>query len=106
MFKRILVAYDGSDGARAALALGIDLAKRLEAELCTVSVEEHLPRYAATISEVQGAKERIDAHFKALTKDARDNHVKRLIVVDEQSRFRGLVDRREVLRLLAAESQP
>jgi nucleotide-binding universal stress UspA family protein len=27
MFKRILVAYDGSDGAQAALKMGIGLAK-------------------------------------------------------------------------------
>jgi nucleotide-binding universal stress UspA family protein/CBS domain-containing protein len=72
VFNRILVAYDGSEGARAALALGIDLAKSLEAELYSVSVEEHLPRYAASISEVEGAKEQIDEHFKALTKEARD----------------------------------
>jgi nucleotide-binding universal stress UspA family protein/CBS-domain-containing membrane protein len=72
MFKRILVAYDGSEGARAALALGIELARTGDAELSSVSVEEHLPRYAATISEVQGAKEQIDAHFRTLTKEARD----------------------------------
>lgn len=72
MFKRILVAYDGSDGGRAALAVAIDLARMAEAELGSISVEEHLPRYAATISEVEGAKERIDEHFRTLTKDARD----------------------------------
>jgi CBS domain-containing protein len=31
--------------------------------------------------------------------------VKRLIVVDSDGRFRGLVDRREILRLLAGESK-
>jgi nucleotide-binding universal stress UspA family protein/CBS-domain-containing membrane protein len=72
MFKRILVAYDGSEGARAALALAIDLAKGVDGELYSVSVEERLPRYAATISEVEGAKEQIDDHFKTLTKEARD----------------------------------
>lgn len=72
MFKRILVAYDGSDGARAALRLAIDLAVRAGAELSSVSVEEHLPRYAAAISEVEGAKEQIDEHFRRLTKEARD----------------------------------
>ncbi len=72
MFKRILVAYDGSESAKAALRIGIDLAKSLEPGLYSISVEEHLPRYAATISEVAGAKERIDEHFRALTKQARD----------------------------------
>jgi CBS domain-containing protein len=32
------------------------------------------------------------------------HQVKRLIVVDDDGRFRGLVDRREILRLLAARS--
>jgi nucleotide-binding universal stress UspA family protein len=72
MFKRILVAYDGSDGALAALRLGIDLAQGRDADLRSISVEEHLPRYAASIDEVKGAKEQIDEHFRALTKQARD----------------------------------
>jgi nucleotide-binding universal stress UspA family protein/CBS domain-containing protein len=72
MFARILVAYDGSRGAESALRMGIDLAKSLGAELETVSVQEHLPRYAATLGEVREAKEEIDAHFHQLTKQARD----------------------------------
>jgi len=66
------VAYDGSDGARAALKQGIALAEALDAELGCVLVEEHLPHYAASISEVKGAKEEIDTHFRALAKQARD----------------------------------
>ena len=72
MFKRILVAYDGSEGARSALRRGIELAKALGAELYTISVEEHLPHYAASISEVKAAKEQIDEYFHTLTKQARD----------------------------------
>jgi nucleotide-binding universal stress UspA family protein len=72
MYKRILVAYDGSDGARAALTQGIALAKALGAELSCILVEEHLPHYAASISEVKAAKEEIDEHFRALAKQARD----------------------------------
>lgn len=72
MYRRILVAYDGSEGARAALKQGIALAKALTAELATILVEEHLPHYAASISEVKAAKEEIDAHFRSLEKEARD----------------------------------
>ncbi len=72
MFKRILVAYDGSEGARAALRRGIALAKALDAEIYSISVEEHLPHYAASISEVKAAKEQIDDYFHTLTKQARD----------------------------------
>jgi nucleotide-binding universal stress UspA family protein len=72
MFKRILVAYDGSEGSRTALKLGIALARAVNAELTSVSVEEHLPYYAASISEVKATKEYVDEHFRALTKQARD----------------------------------
>ena len=72
MFRRILVAYDGSDGARAALTRGIELAKALGAELTSISVQEHLPHYVASISEVKAAKEQIDEYFHALIKHARD----------------------------------
>jgi nucleotide-binding universal stress UspA family protein len=72
MFRRILVAYDGSDGARAALKCGVALARALDAELTSISVEEHLPYYAASISEVKGTQEEIDEHFRALVKQARD----------------------------------
>jgi len=72
MYRRILVAYDGSEGARAALKQGIALAKALNAELSCVLVEEHLPHYAASISEVKAAKEEIDAHFRTMAKQARD----------------------------------
>src|SRR6266567_177512 len=72
MFTKILVAYDGSEGAQAALLVGIELAKSLRAEVHSISVEEHLPHYAATIGEVQDTKDRIDSYFRTLTKEARD----------------------------------
>jgi len=72
MFKKILLAYDGSGGAKAALKVGIGLAKSLSAELQSISVEEELPHYAATMGEVQDAKERVDEYFRVLTKEARD----------------------------------
>ena len=46
MLKRILVAYDGSEGAQAAITLGIELAKTVGTGLSSISIEEHLPRYA------------------------------------------------------------
>ena len=47
MFKKILVAYDGSPEAGRALIVGIQLAKSLKADLRTVYVYEKLPAYAA-----------------------------------------------------------
>lgn len=72
MYRRILVAYDGSEGAREALRQGIELSRALGAELHSISVEEHLPHYAASVSEVKAAKEQIDEYFRTLTKQARD----------------------------------
>jgi nucleotide-binding universal stress UspA family protein len=72
MYRRILVAYDGSPGARAALRQGMALARALDAEICSISVEAHLPHYAASISEVKAAKDEIDEYFRVLAKEARD----------------------------------
>ena len=47
MFKKILVAYDGSPEAGRALIVGIQLAKSLSADLRTVYVYEKLSAYAA-----------------------------------------------------------
>jgi len=69
MFRRILV---GSGGSRLALKRSIELAKALDAELVSISVEEHWPSYAASISAVKWTKEQVDEHFRALTKQARD----------------------------------
>jgi nucleotide-binding universal stress UspA family protein len=72
MFRKILVAHDGSEGSRRALGAGIELAKRLEAELHSISVMERLPHYAATVGEVKEAQEEFEAFFGNLTKQARD----------------------------------
>jgi nucleotide-binding universal stress UspA family protein len=46
MFKRILLAYDGSDGARKGLEAGIELAKLHQAELVALAVQEQPPGLA------------------------------------------------------------
>jgi nucleotide-binding universal stress UspA family protein len=52
MFQRVLVAYDGSDGARNALDAAVGVARRDSAELIGLAIEAHLPHYGATIGEV------------------------------------------------------
>lgn len=49
MFKRILVAHDGSDGAQRAFDVSVELASTTEASLHMISVEEDLPRHAEMI---------------------------------------------------------
>ena len=56
MFKKILVAYDGSPGAKRALEVTCAMAKALGAELHAVAVLEHLPKYAASVGEIQEAQ--------------------------------------------------
>jgi nucleotide-binding universal stress UspA family protein len=71
MYKKILVAYDGSDGAHKALAVGINLAKVHQAGLAALAVQEKLPRFSATIDEVQEEKEFADQHYGKLLEAAR-----------------------------------
>jgi len=70
MFKKILLAYDGSDGAQKALEAGINLAKIHQAELWAMTVQERLPRYGGTIDEVQEEKEVADERFGKILEQA------------------------------------
>lgn len=49
LFGKILVANDGSEGARKALAAAIEFAQAYEAELHVITVEEHLPQHQGSI---------------------------------------------------------
>ena len=71
MFRRILVANDGSEGAKKALAMAIDLAKRYQAELHSISVEEHLPHYAAAVAEVLEERAGAEDYFARVNDEAR-----------------------------------
>ncbi len=70
MFRKILVADDGSEGARLALVLAADIAARYGAELHSLTVEEELPRYAATVDEVEASRERREEYFAKIRAEA------------------------------------
>ena len=70
MFKKILVANDGSGHAKKALTTAIELAAGWGSELRMICVEEHLPHYAATVGEVLEEKGEEDTYFGALAKEA------------------------------------
>jgi len=72
MYRRILVAYDGSEGSKRALGAAVELAKALRAEVQSISVQEHLPYYSATVGEVEEAKQQADGFFRRITKEAWD----------------------------------
>jgi nucleotide-binding universal stress UspA family protein len=70
-YRKILVPYDGSPGARAALKAAIDLANQTDAELHCICVREDVSYYGTTIGDVEDAKADQDAHLRALTEEAR-----------------------------------
>ncbi|HXH08166.1 MAG TPA: universal stress protein [Alphaproteobacteria bacterium] len=70
MFRKILVAHDGSAGAQKAMAVAIDLARRYGAELHLISVIEELPKYAATIDEVEEVRAEALRHYQAIQEEA------------------------------------
>jgi nucleotide-binding universal stress UspA family protein len=77
MFGRILVAFDDSTGARRALEVALALAEVHQAELIAVAVEEHLPRYAATVGEVEeerAVEEQICRRWLAAATATADEH--------------------------------
>jgi nucleotide-binding universal stress UspA family protein len=72
MFKRILVAHDGSDGAQHAFDVAVELAAATEASLHMISVEEDLPRHAEmVVDEVAEVKDAEDTYFGELGNQAR-----------------------------------
>jgi nucleotide-binding universal stress UspA family protein len=72
MFKKILVGNDGSEGAKKALRTAIDIAEHYGAELHSISVEEDLPHYAATVGEVLEAKAEKNGYFAKLNQEAKE----------------------------------
>ena len=65
MFKKILIANDGSEGAARALSAAIKLAKEQGAELHMISVEE-MPRFPASIDEVIEEKAEANHVYEAV----------------------------------------
>ena len=70
MFHKILLANDGSDGAKKALHVAVDLARLYDAELHQISVEEHLPHYAATVGEVVESEQEAVEYFTKVIREA------------------------------------
>ncbi len=70
MFRRILIAHDGSEGAKKALREAITLAKSFNAELHSVSIKERPSHYAETVGEVMEQQEEADHFFARVTSEA------------------------------------
>ena len=71
MFKKILIANDGSDGAKKALRSALALAKTFGAELQSISIKERPSHFAETVGEVVEEQEEADRFYARVTADAR-----------------------------------
>ena len=63
MYRKLLIANDGSEGAQKALIAAIYLAKRCRARLHMLSVEE-LPRFPTTMDEIVEEKQQASHLFE------------------------------------------
>src|SRR3989304_5213151 len=71
MFRKILGGFDGSEGSWSALRAAFALSQGASgAEIWAVSVEERLPRLPEVIDELSEEKDRQNAAFAGLHKDA------------------------------------
>ncbi len=81
MFRKILVGLDGSEAARHALERALDLAALCQAEVHLLSVEEHLPAYAATVGEAMEEERFEHNYFRRIQHEARQRGAERGIRV-------------------------
>jgi len=72
MFKKILVGYDGSKAARAALQHAAMMAREYGAELHALWVREPLPRHSDLPGEFEGEQEAADEYFAAREREVED----------------------------------
>jgi len=67
MFRKIVLAYDGSEGARLALDRTVKIAGGAQVLVLAVG---RIPEYAETVSEVEEAKEQAGRHFRTAVEQA------------------------------------
>ena len=70
MYRKVVIANDGSEGAAKALTTAIELARRLKAALQMVSVED-VPRFPTTVDEVVEEKQEANRFFDRVVERAR-----------------------------------
>lgn len=81
MYRKMLVANDGSKGGQAALAAALDLAKRLDVGLTMICVEE-APRFPASIDEVAEAVADAQGVFDKVVASAKEQAQARGVAFD------------------------
>lgn len=71
MVDRILIAHDGSHGARKAFDFAVDLTVRVGARLTMICVEEEIPRHVEAMDELREVIDRADSYFGQLAEHCR-----------------------------------
>lgn len=71
MYKKILVGYDGSEGARTALRHAVSLARDLGSEVWALWVKGSLPHYPEMVDEVEVEREAAEVFFQKITEELR-----------------------------------
>lgn len=66
MYKKILVGYDGSPGAKEALVSAIKLSKYTESKITVLWVKGSLPHFPETVDEIESEKASTNAFYKKL----------------------------------------
>ncbi len=69
MFQKILIGYDGSKSAKAALNCAAVMARESDAQITALWVREPLPRHSDLPGESEGEREAALDYFKARCKE-------------------------------------
>jgi nucleotide-binding universal stress UspA family protein len=72
MYSKILVAYDGSGGAKAALNKALQISAKRDSNIVMAWVCDRLPTNPLTIGEVNDDINDLEAHFSVLRKEAEE----------------------------------
>lgn len=72
MMKEILIAYDGSDSARAALDYSCELAKKFGSHIHVIAVCQP-PEFGGEV-ELQDVVKKTQAHFNSMLKHLKNQH--------------------------------
>ncbi|MEO0202111.1 MAG: universal stress protein [candidate division WOR-3 bacterium] len=86
MFKKILLAYDGSDGAKLALEKALEIALQTKAKLFVLSVGR-IPEYAGSISEVEEAKYQAQKYYSKILNEVSEKAKERGIYAETIIRY-------------------
>jgi nucleotide-binding universal stress UspA family protein len=79
MYKNILVAYDGSEGAKIALNNSLIFAKALKAKLTALWVGGYMPYYHETVAEVEEENKAIYSFSAKLKKNYPPYRIKKTL---------------------------